>query len=345
MKRTFLFALLFTLSSFICSAQNKFKVLALGFYNVENFFDTIDDPNKKDEDFTPNGSYHNTPEVYAQKLYNMSKVFSLMGTDMTPDGPAIIGMAELENDNVLKDIVVQPSIKDRNYKYVWHPTPDERGISTAMIYSPKYFTVLNSQPLRVPLEQLGQKRPTRDILFVSGVLAGDTVHVLVNHWPSKSGGEAASAPGRKLAAKVGRHTIDSLLAIDPNAKILLMGDLNDDPMSDAVIDVLKCTEDKERMKNTELYNPWIKLYKKGIGTESYRGEWHLIDQMILSYGFVKNQNNKWKYHSAKIFNEDFLINKIGKDKGLPHRSYSINQSWDNGFSDHFPVVMYMVEKL
>lgn len=345
MKHTLLLALLLILNTFFCTAQNKFKVIALGFYNVENFFDTINDPNKRDDDFTPDGSYHNTPDVYAQKLYNMTKVFSLMGTDLTPDGPAIIGMAELENDNVLKDIVVQPSIKDRNYKYEWHPTPDERGISTAMIYNPKYFTVLDSKPLRVPVEKLGQKRPTRDILFVSGILAGDTVHVLVNHWPSKSGGEAASAPGRKLAASVGRHTIDSLLAINPNAKILLMGDLNDEPTSEAVIDVLKCTEDKERMKSTELYNPWIKLYKKGIGTENYKGEWHLIDQMILSYGFVKNPNNKWKYHSAKIFNEDFLTNQIGKDKGLPHRSYNANRAWDNGFSDHFPVVIYMVEKL
>jgi len=344
-KHTLLLALLLSFNSFLSTAQNKFKVVALGFYNVENFFDTIDDPNKKDEEFTPNGIHHNTPEVYAQKLINIAKVFSILGTDLTPDGAAIIGMAELENDNVLKDLIVQPAIKDRNYKYVWHPTPDERGIGTAMIYNPKYFTVLNSQPVRVPLETLGQKRPTRDVLFVSGILAGDTVHVLVNHWPSKSGGEAASDPGRRLAAKVNRRIIDSLQIINPHVKVLLMGDLNDDPMSYAVNDELRCTDNKDNIRKNELYNPWIKLHKKGLGTSNYRGEWHLIDQIIMTPGLVNNPNNKWKYHSAKIFNEDFLINKIGKDKGLPHRSYSINNAWDNGFSDHFPVVIYMVEKL
>lgn len=344
MKRVFLLVVLVFVSS-QGFAQKQAKIIAIGFYNVENFFDTLDDPKKKDDDFTPDGPYHNTGEVYRQKLHNIASVFAQMGSDMTPDGPAIIGIAELENDNVLKDLTAQPEIRNRHYKYEWYYTPDERGISTAMLYNPKYFTVVSSRPLHVPLESIGQTRPTRDVLYVCGVLAGDTVHVLVNHWPSKSGGEAASAPGRKLAAQVNRKIIDSILSVNVDAKILIMGDLNDDPTSIAVMDVLGCKSDKSRLEKNDLYNPWIKPYKNGLGSESYKGIWHLIDQIILSNGLIENKNNKWKYYSSQIFNKEFLKNKIGDEKGLPHRSYTISQRWDNGYSDHFPVLVYLIEEV
>lgn len=314
------------------------KVIAIGFYNCENFFDTFDDPTKDDIENTP------SPEAYAQKLHNVATVFQKLGTDVTPDGPAIIGLAEVENDVVLKDVIAQPEIKNRHYNYIWFPTPDVRGISTAMLYNPKYFKVLTSRAIHVPLEELGQSRPTRDVLYVSGILAGDTVHLLVNHWPSKSGGESRSAPGRRLAAQVDKILIDSLMKANPNSKILLMGDLNDNPTSDGVINVLHAKADKKDVTPADIYNPWINMYKNGLGTESYRGEWNLIDQIMISGGFMANSNNKWQYYKHEIFNRDFLKNKIGKDKGLPHRSYTVNHVWDNGFSDHFPVVMYFVDK-
>lgn len=324
------------ISVFCASAQKQYKVLAIGFYNCENFFDTLDDPNKDDIENTP------TPQVYAQKLHNIATVFQKLGTDVTPDGPAIIGIAEIENDNVLKAVTAQPEIKARNYQYIWFPTPDVRGISTAMLYNPKYFKLINARPVHVPLETLGQTRPTRDVLYVTGVLAGDTVHILVNHWPSKSGGEARSAPGRRLAASVDRNIIDSLVKLNPDTKILLMGDLNDNPTSEGVIEVLKAKADKKDVQLGDIYNPWINMYNKGMGTESYQGEWNLIDQIMISGGFIKNNNNKWRYFKEEIFNRDFLINKMGKDKGLPHRSYTISHVWDNGYSDHFPVVMYFI---
>ncbi len=325
-------------------AQTQYKVAAIGFYNCENFFDIYDDTAKKDDDFTPHGEYHYDSTVYRQKLHNVATVFSKMGTDVTPDGPAIIGLAELENDNVLKDIISEPLLKDRHYKYVWYYTPDERGISTAMLYNPKYLTVLISRPLHVPLESLGQRRPTRDVLYVCGILAGDTVHILVNHWPSKSGGEAASAPGRRLAATVNKKISDSLFHRDPNSKIIIMGDLNDNPTSEGVLQVLRAQAEKEDVRPSGIYNPWINLYKKGYGTESYAGEWNLIDQIMVSGAFLKNPNDKWRYYSCEIFNRDFLLNRMGKDKGLPHRSFTISSVWDNGFSDHFPVLVYLVEK-
>lgn len=322
----------------------QYKVIAVGFYNCENFFDTINDPQKKDDDFTPGGEYHNTETVYMEKLHNIATVLSQLGTDVTPDGAAIVGFAEIENDNVIKDLITQPEIAGRHYKYEWYHTPDERGISTAMIYNPKYLEVLGSRPVHVPLESLGQRRPTRDVLYVCGILAGDTVHILVNHWPSKSGGEAASAPGRRLAATVNKNISDSILAVNPYSKILIMGDLNDNPTSESVTKVLKAKSDTADMLLTDVYNPWINMYKKGMGTENYKGEWNLIDQVMVSGSFIRNPNNKWRYYNAAIFAKDFMINKIGKDKGLPHRSYSIAHKWDNGFSDHFPVLIYLVQK-
>jgi endonuclease/exonuclease/phosphatase family metal-dependent hydrolase len=337
-KQILLSAGLFIISCRGFAQQAQYQAVAIGFYNCENFFDTLDDPNKDDIENTP------TPDVYQQKLHNIATVFQKLGTDVTPDGPAIIGIAEIENDNVLKAVIEQPEIKARKYNYAWFPTPDVRGISTAMLYNPKYFTLISSRPVHVPLETLGQTRPTRDVLYVCGTLAGDTVHILVNHWPSKSGGEARSAPGRKLAASVGKQLIDSILAINPNSKILLMGDLNDNPTSEGVIEVLKAKADKKDVGTTDIYNPWINMYKKGIGTESYQGEWNLIDQIMITGGFMQNKNNGWKYYKEEIFNKQFLTNQFGNDKGLPHRSYTVSHVWDNGFSDHYPVVMYFIRK-
>ncbi len=335
-KQLFVFVVV-ALISLTAKAQQNYQVAAIGFYNCENFFDTLDDPNKDDIENTP------TPPDFKQKLHNIATVFQKLGTDVTPDGPAIIGLAEIENDNVIKAVLEQPEISNRHYKYVWFPTPDVRGISTAMLYNPKYFTVITAHPVHVPLETLGQTRPTRDILHVCGLLAGDTVHILVNHWPSKAGGEAKSAPGRKLAASTDKKIIDSIQALNPNAKILLMGDLNDNPTSEGVLEVLKAKQDKKDLAPTDIYNPWIKMYKKGLGTESFHNEWNLIDQIMISGAFIQNNNNQWKYYKEEIFNRPFLVHQFGNDKGLPHRSYTQSHNWDNGFSDHFPVVMYFIK--
>ena len=338
MIKKLLYSIAILLAATSSIAQTQYKVVAVGFYNCENFFDTIHDPNKEDQETTP------TPEVYMQKLHNIATVFQKMGTDVTPDGPAIIGLAEIENDNVLKAVIDQPEIKNRHYQYAWFYTPDVRGISTAMLYNPKYFTLLSSEPLHVPLESVGIKRPTRDVLHVYGILAGDTVHILVNHWPSKSGGEASSAPGRRVAAQVDKRIVDSLMKVNPNTKIMILGDLNDNPTSEGVIKILEAKADKAHVEMTDIYNPWINMYKKGLGTENFQGEWNLIDQIMISGALVKNPNNKWRYYNAEIFNKDFLIKKMGPGKGLPHRSYTITKVWDNGYSDHFPVLMYLVEK-
>ena len=328
---------------FIClitevHAQKVYKVLALGFYNCENFFDTIHDPNKKDQETTP------TPKDYLLKQHNIATVIETLGTDVTPDGAALVGLAEVENNNVLNDLIAQPQLKDRHYKYEWFYTPDERGISTALLYNPKYLTVLKSEPLHVATETLPGKRPTRDILHVCGIMAGDTVHIFVNHWPSKSGGEAASAPGRLMAANVLKKAFDSLMNRNPDIKVIIMGDFNDNPTSEGITDVLEAKADKNKVELNGIYNPWINMYKKGQGTENYQHEWNLIDQIMVSGSLLVNNNNKWKYYSNDIFRKDFLTYQLGYNKGLPHRSYTAGHVWDNGYSDHFPVVMYLIEK-
>jgi len=327
-------------------AQTKnYQVIAIGFYNCENFFDPVHDPKKKDEDFTPDGDFHYTREIYKQKLHNIATVIQAMGTDVTPDGPAIIGLAEVENGKVLTDLTAQRELKTRNYKYAWFYTPDERGISTAMLYNPKYFQLLSSEPLHVDLTTVGETRPTRDVLHVYGVLAGDTVHILVNHWPSRSGGKAESVPLRAVAAAVDKRIVDSLFKVNPETKILILGDLNDNPTNASVIKVLKAKADIKDVTLTDIYNPWINIYKKGIGTEAFQGEWSLLDQIMLSGAFISNDNNKWKFYKTEIFKRDFLINTLGRDKGLPHRSFTVNQVWDNGYSDHFPVLVYLVKAI
>lgn len=325
-------------------AQNKYKVVAIGFYNCENLFDTVDNPEKKDEDFTPNGPFHNNTTVYQNKLHNTATVFQKMGTDITPDGPAVIGVAEVENGDVLRHVALQPEIKARNYQVICFPTSDERGISTGMLYNPKYLTVLHAEPIKVPVESIGWSRPTRDVLHVHGVLAGDTVHFLVNHWPSKAGDEAGSAPGRRLAAEVNKRFIDSLLGKDANTKIFLLGDLNDGPRSEGVRKILKAKADVAETELKDVYNPWINVEKKGNGSHCYQGEWSMIDQIMLSGAVIKNNNNKWKYYSSEIFKPSFLLHRIGAEKGLPHRSYTVASVWDNGYSDHLPVLVYLIEK-
>jgi endonuclease/exonuclease/phosphatase family metal-dependent hydrolase len=341
--KKFFFYLLLLIPGFV-TAQSKYKILGVGFYNVENLFNPEDDPNKQDEDFTPKGKYQYTDEVYKQKLHNIATVLQQLGTDVSPDGAAIIGMAEVENDKALNDLVQQPELKSRNYKYIWFYGPDVRGITTALLYNPKYLKVLDAHPLHVPIDTIGLKRPTRDVLFVHGVLAGDTVYIMVNHWPSRGGGEDITRPLRAIAAAVDKRIVDSLLSIDPNKKILIMGDLNDNPTDASVIKVLGAKANKEEVALTDIYNPWIKMFKNGSGTE-YFESWNLIDQIMLSGSFLKNANNKWKYYKSVIFNKDFLIQKDMEKGDLPHRSFTINSEWDNGYSDHFPIITYFVEAL
>lgn len=336
-------------SNQIVAKEKNYQLASIAFYNVENLFDTLDDPTKNDDDFLPGGAYNYTQKIYQKKLQNLTKVISSLATDKEskykiPGGPAIIGLAEIENAAVVNDLIHQPELADRNYKILHFESPDYRGIDVGMIYRPDIFMVLSAQSLYVDITEDKSKSKTRDILFTTGILAGDTVHIMVAHWPSRSGGEAASMWKRQNAAAVCKKVTDSLMQINPNAKIIIMGDLNDDPVSPSVAKTLGTVNTIEKVKPNALYNPWTAYYKKGIGTLGYNDSWNLFDQIIVSGGWIKNSNNGWKYYKSEIYNRQYLISQFGKYKGYPHRSFS-GSTWIDGYSDHFPVLIYLIKEV
>ncbi len=281
--KTFLFLLLCVICMPVFSQEKKYEVSVIAFYNLENLFDTLNDPYRNDEDFTPTGANAYTPKVYLDKLSKLSDVLSQIGTDVKPDGFAFVGVAEIENRKVLEDLVAQPKLKDRNLKIVHYEGPDARSIDCGLIYNPKYFKVKHSESLFVRLTNSdGSLYYTRDVLWVTGTYGGDTMHVFVNHWPSRRGGEDASAPSRAAAAGVSKHVIDSLMKIDPNTKVVVMGDLNDDPTSPSVAQVLGAKFKVEDVKDGGLYNPWNDYLSKGIGTLAYQDSWNLFDKIMVS---------------------------------------------------------------
>lgn len=320
-----------------CAQKAGNHEIAVAFYNCENFFDIVHNPAKEDEDFTPEGKYHYTQRIYEQKLHNIATVLQGMGGD---DGAAIIGLAEVENSTVLGDLAHQPELATRNYKYAWFDGPDPRGINVALLYNPQYFTVIMAEPLHVDLSALAGKSVTRDVLHVYGVLAGDTVDVFVNHWPSRRGGEEASDAKRSAAAQVDKDAIASIMKIRPGAKIILMGDLNDNPTDNSITTVLGAKAEPADVPETGLYDPWIDIYKGGGGTETFRGSWNLFDQVIISGGFLADKNHKLHYEKAEIYRPDFIIDHYKGHDGEPHRSF-VGTHWINGYSDHFPVILYL----
>ena len=327
------------------SQEKKYKVGIVAFYNLENFFDTINDPNKNDEDFLPTGSYHYTGKVYQDKVRKLTEVLSELGTDISPDGFSLLGVAEIENDKVLVDLVAQPEFANRHLKIVHYDGPDDRSIDPALIYNPKYFKVKHSEPLFVRMENSdGTLHYTRDVLWVSGLYDGEMIHVFVNHWPSRRGGEEASAPARASAASVSKRVIDSLMKIDPQTKVFVMGDLNDDPTSPSVAKVLGAKGEIKSVKDGELYNPWVDFINRGIGTLAYNDSWNLFDQIILSSGFLKKEQKGFFFHAAHIFNKQFMVTKTGRYKGYPMRTFDGN-IYNGGYSDHFPTYCIFLKEL
>ncbi len=327
------------------AAQDKFKIASIGFYNVENLFDTKDHPETNDSDFTPSGLNQWTSERYRSKLGKLSEVIGKMGMEYSPDGIAILGVAEVENRAVLEDLVKHPGLKPRNYQIVHFDSPDPRGIDVALLYQPKYFEVTHAHtiPLGAYSEE-GEVRGTRDILYVSGRFDGEPIHLLVNHWPSRRGGEKATQPLRNAAAMLCKEVIDSLQKLDPKAKILVMGDLNDDPVSPSVKEVLKGRREIAEVSAGDMFNPMYQFFKKGIGTLAYRDAWSLFDQIVITEGFARPQEKGYYYYQARIFNPPFMSQSSGPFKGYPLRTFAGNEFLD-GYSDHFPVYIYIVKKI
>lgn len=336
------FVVLFYASAVQAIAQkHENKVAAIAFYNLENYFNPEDNPLTNDDDFTPEGAYRYTDAVFKQKAHNMAQVLSELGTALGADGADLIGVCEVEDDRALQFLVQQEALLNKQYRFVRLDGPDKRGINVALLYRPKRFTLIQAQSIPVSLQYAGGGW-TRDVLLVKGVFYQDTVYVLVNHWPSRSGGEAASAPKRALAAAVNKNIVTQIVAENKQAKIIIMGDLNDDPVSPSVLDVLGTTGVAQDAHHTLLYNPWMKLYQQGTGTLCHNDKWNLFDQIILSSAWLQQSKGHWQYYQAQVFNKDYLKTTFGKYKGYPFRSFN-GIKWMNGYSDHFPVVIYLIK--
>ncbi|MCF8303173.1 MAG: endonuclease/exonuclease/phosphatase family protein [Bacteroidales bacterium] len=324
-------------------SESKYRIACVGFYNLENLFDTIDDPNVEDEEFLPDGESNWNTQRYNAKLNNMSKVISMLGTEITPDGAAVLGVSEIENRRVLEDLVNMPKLQDRNYKIIHHNSPGDRGIDVALLYQPKYLEVENVNNHLVSIEDKPDFK-TRDQMVVSGNFDGEKMHFIVNHWPSRYGGEKRSKPLRAAAAKVGRAIIDSLMQIDPQAKIVYLGDLNDDPVDKSVSEILNSVGEKDKLTDKTLYNPMVKLFRKGIGSNAYRDLWNLFDQVLVSPALVGKDYSSYKFYRARVFNEKFLMQDSGRYEGYPYRTFA-GGSYLGGYSDHFPVYIYLVKEI
>ncbi|MCX8144337.1 MAG: endonuclease/exonuclease/phosphatase family protein [Bacteroidia bacterium] len=321
----------------------NYHIVVVGFWNVENLYDTIDDPKKDDQEFLPNGTNLWNTSRYLRKLDHLAEVIKQMGEEFTPDGPAVLGMCEIENINVLKDLAKQEKIANRNYQAILIEGPDARGVDPALMYNPKYFKPEKSVSYHVKLVT-DSAHKTRDILVVYGKLLGEPFAFLVNHWPSRRGGEEASRPNRIAAAKIARHIADSITASNPNIKIMIMGDYNDDPINESIKKYIRTYDDLKRTRDDEFFNPMEKLYKKGIGTLAYQDQWNLFDQILINKPLLPSDYSTLQYFDVKIFNKPFVRNDFGNFRGYPFRTI-VGGNYQGGYSDHFAVYVGLARKV
>lgn len=345
LRRFFLLSVLLSTYNFF-GQEKEFKIRTLAFYNVENLFDTINDPKTFDDDRTPAGKDRYTSKVYWDKIDRLSRVLAEIGSGDAKISPTLIGVCEVENRAVLKDLVASEQLKNKHYSIVHYDSPDERGIDVALLYQKSYFKPISksSHELFIKDNHKDKRDRTRNQLLVSGLLDDELIHILVNHWPSRSGGQARSEYKRIAAAELQRKIIDSLQAIDPQSKIIIMGDFNDDPNDKSVKDILKTKQRKANVeKEVGLYNPMAEMYRRGLNTLAYRDRLNLFDQIIISQPFLERDFSSYRFYKAGIFNKDYLITQKGPMKGYPFRSYQYN-TYQGGYSDHFPVYIYLIKE-
>ncbi len=331
--------------SVFAQEKKEYKVMTIAFYNLENLFDTIVDPDTNkilQDDFTVNGKHKWNTEKYNKKLGNMSKVISQIGTDVAGAPPVVVGISEVENELVIKDLINHKNLKKYNYGIVHYESSDRRGIDVGLIYRKKLVKIKNTTSTKLRIKDKPNFR-TRDQLMVEAEIDGETIYFIVNHWPSRRGGEKRSSPLREAAAALSRKIADSILTVNTDARIIMMGDLNDQPTNKSVKKVFNTSGDVKNIKKGQFYNTMEHYYKKGIGTGAWRDTWSLFDQIIISPSLIKKDKTTWSYYQSHIFKKDYLIQQSGRFKGYPYRTY-VGDSFKGGYSDHFPVYIYLIKE-
>lgn len=305
------------------------------FYNVENLFDTIDQPNVLDEDFLPNGKLQWNSQRYSVKLERIVEAVTMN----LPENPLMIGLVEIENSSVLTDLTKTGRLAQTTYRLAHKDSPDARGIDCALLYDEDRFKPLVIANLAVTIDSLPDFK-TRDVLYVKGELYGKKlVHVFVNHWPSRRGGEKESAIKRIRAAQVAREKIDAILKENPKANIILMGDFNDHPNDVSMEQTLGAKP--LTTKKAQLYNLMYDDQLAGKGTHSYQGKWGVLDQFVVSRTLYKGcKGIKLAKKDATIVYEEKLLftQKDGSKK--PSTTYGGNNYY-GGYSDHLPIQLQL----
>lgn len=347
-----LLALMAITGTWAQNSQTQYQVFGVAFYNLENLFDTIpNNPLGRDEEYTPAGQKQWDGRKYWNKIHNLARAIANFTTKTTPNGPAFIGVSEIENRSVLEDLVkaVDERLKAEgrkpwNLQIVHHDSPDRRGVDVAALYNPRYFRLhsVSNTPLIIPNNPSFR---TRDEMCVTGIMGGDTISVLVGHWPSRLGGQEQSSYLREAAAANCKHIADSLWSIRPNQGVIIMGDLNDDPMDKSCAKVLAAAKKPAGVELHGFYNPFWSILDKGIGTLAYRSQWNLFDQIIVSGSLLEDHTGKQNLHywKAQVNNFEFLRDTEGQRQSYPLRTFA-SGVYLNGYSDHFPTEIFLIRQ-
>lgn len=346
MKRfgiAFFCTLIVCASAFAQKSEKKMMVLGVAFYNLENLFDTINANGSYDLEFSPGGARQWNGDKYWKKIRNMSYAISQMATKTTPMGPAIIGVSEIENKTVLDDLVRADAIKKWQLQVVHHDSPDRRGVDVGLLYNPRFFRPLNVTNHTLRIDGYPEFR-TRDQMCVYGLLAGEKVAVIVNHWPSRLGGQEQSSYLREAAAALSKEIADSVWRTDPDVGVIVLGDLNDDPHDTSCAKVLGAKKNAKDVDSDHgFYNPFWQVLDRGIGSLAYRGAWNLFDQIIISGNLLGKKPGGLRYWKCEVFNRDFLRDTEGNRQGYPRRTFA-SGVFLNGYSDHYPTEIFLIKE-
>lgn len=305
----------------------------IAFYNTENFFDSQDNPKRRDDDFLPSFFRGWTQQRYYRKVDNISKVIK----NMYGECPILVGMAEIENKWILKDLINTTHLRDANYGFVHYESDDERGIDVCCIYRKDFIQILDEEPIKIHFD-FDEEDKTRDILYLKCNLKGNEIfHIFISHWPSRGKGQKETEPKRIVVAEKIRSRIDRIMAADSKAKILVMGDFNDYPNDISVTQHLGANDEKK----TKLYNMAMPLEKEGKGSYNHRGDWGMFDQMVISEGLRYSEKGySVKDNAMYVFRPDWLLFKHRKFGNLPSKTYT-GRKYIGGYSDHLPVYLIL----
>ncbi len=359
MRKIVLVLLLTCLTVSGAFAQKIGPGYVIGFYNLENLFDTYHDEGKNDYEYLPDGSNNWTEVKYEKKLHNMASVIRAMADD-NGRYHTILGVSEIENRHVLEDLVSQPEIAAANFQIVHYDGPDRRGVDVGLLYRPDQFKVLESRSIpftfdsEIPFEYTKEEQEqfrTRDILMVRGLLDGEMFAFFVCHLPSRLGSKGNDL--RSRGGEIVYQTSVELMREYPGIKIAVMGDMNDNPTDDSMAVYLHGRENLDEVGPEDFYSPFLSMLKAGYGSLAYRGEWNIYDLILVNEAMAKGSSGKLriqplvkqrkKVFYGRIFQKDFMTQQDGPYKGTPFRTFS-NGAFVGGYSDHYPTYILIGKK-